>query len=137
MPVAYNKNIKCKWVMFNYYGNHTYRKNSFVCFYLDYVVCLVVSVVAFVLYVIGIKHFNVSCWLTLSTCIFFQFVVVASAISYRRPSYGGQDVTSRGEAIGWLVALSPVVIMIATAGFQVLRQGRPSRENFISLVSGG
>jgi len=82
--------------MFNYYGNHIYRKNSFVCFYLDYVVCLVVSVVAFVIYVIGIKHVNVSCWLTLSIFVSVRCRSVRYKLQATVVRWSGCDVTRGG-----------------------------------------
>lgn len=74
--------------------------------------------------------------LNLILCIInlFQFIFLASAIGYSKPNYGGLNVSSGGETIGWLIIVTPILIVIVFAVYQVIKRGRPTTGNILSLV---
>lgn len=72
--------------------------------------------------------------LVISVLFFLQFIVIASCIGYSIPTYGNKAISSGGEAIGWLIVLTPIVITVAFAIFHVLKEGRPSKGNILSQV---
>ncbi|XP_060564874.1 sodium-dependent proline transporter-like [Ruditapes philippinarum] len=54
---------------------------------------------------------------------FGMFIFIASAVGYTSVSYNGITTTPGGEAFGWILILTPLVIMLGVAGYQIRKYG--------------
>ncbi|KAL4221201.1 sodium neurotransmitter symporter (SNF) [Mactra antiquata] len=64
---------------------------------------------------------------------FCVFIFIASAIGYSKSSYGGVEISTGGEVIGWLVILTPFVMMISYMVFLLYKHRKPEK-NISSLL---
>lgn len=48
-----------------------------------------------------------------------QFIFVASAVGYTSVSYNGITTPAGGEAYGWILIVTPFIIMVSVAVYQV------------------
>ncbi|WAR15014.1 SC6A7-like protein [Mya arenaria] len=72
-------------------------------------------------------------WMT-TVPAFSIFIFIASAISYSPSSYNEQEVTSRGETIGLLIIVTPIIITGVTALIQVIRHREHRMTNVWKMV---
>jgi hypothetical protein len=54
---------------------------------------------------------------------FLQFIFIASAVGYTSVSYNGVTTTPGGEAFGWILIITLLVIMLGVAGYQIRKNG--------------
>ncbi|XP_045163172.2 sodium-dependent proline transporter-like [Mercenaria mercenaria] len=65
---------------------------------------------------------------------FCLFIFIASAIGYTKPAYDGTEIPAFGEAIGWLIILTPIVIIVGFGVFEVLRYGTPTKHTLLQNI---
>jgi len=89
------------------------------------------------------ENFNLNCFMynlsfftpIISNYRMFQFIVIASTISFTKPEYNDKELPVGGEVLGWMMTAAPLVIIVGVGIYEVLKRGPLTRENFVKVVS--
>lgn len=66
--------------------------------------------------------------------LLFQFIVIASGVSFTKPDYSGLETTTSGEVIGWMLTSTPLIIIVAFGVYEILKRRPINRKNILKIV---
>ena len=64
----------------------------------------------------------------------FQFIIIATALSFTKPKYNNIETTVTGEVVGWMMTSAPLIVMVICAIHEVVKRGPLTKHNILNLV---